>query len=86
MNTRKRNRIMAAITVTVVLLLVVLVAVMIYQIVEICVLNKRRNELKEQIEDYQQQIEDTEDLIDYYSYGDGLYTLLIKYELFDEAE
>ena len=52
MNIQKRNRLIAAGTVTIVLLLVVLVAIMIYQLVVIVDLNKRKNELKEQIAEY----------------------------------
>ncbi|MCD8041102.1 MAG: hypothetical protein LUD19_00520 [Clostridia bacterium] len=83
MNVQKKNRLIAAGIVTTVLLLVVLVAVMIYQIVEICVLNERRKDLKEKIEDYEEQIQETEDLIDYYTYGDGLYKLIIEYGIID---
>ncbi|MCD7729735.1 MAG: hypothetical protein LUI60_07500 [Clostridia bacterium] len=83
MNAQKRNRLIAAATVTTVLLLVVLVAIMIYQIVEICVLNKRRQEIKDQIEEYEDQLSETEDLIDYYTYGDGLYRLIIEYGILD---
>lgn len=87
MNPHKRNRLIAAAVVNIVLLLVILVAIMIYQIVEICVLDKRRDELKSQIEQYQENIKDEEDiqglqeLIDYYTDGEGFYDLLIEYGL-----
>lgn len=78
MDTQKRNRLVAAGTVTVVLLLVVLVAIMIYQLVVIVQLRDRRDQLKEEIEDINQQIEDTEVNIDYYENLDHLFDLAIE--------
>lgn len=78
MDTQKRSRLVAAGTVTVVLLLVVLVAIMIYQLVVIVQLRDRRDQLKEEIEDINQQIEDTEVNIDYYENLDHLFDLAIE--------
>ncbi|MDE6868565.1 MAG: hypothetical protein K2J83_05435 [Clostridia bacterium] len=66
MNESKRNKLVAAITVNVVILIAVLVAVVIYQIVDICVLTGRRNKLQAEIDDIQQKIESTQDTLEYY--------------------
>lgn len=78
MDTRKRNRLVAAGTVAIVLLLVVLVAIMIYQLVVIVQLKERRDQLKEEIDDINQQIEESEDLLDYYENLDNLFDLAIE--------
>ena len=82
MTSQKRNRIAAAVTVNVVLLLVLLVAVMVYQLVTIFILKDRRNELEEQITEYYQEIENMSDDIDYYRTRDGLNDLIIEYGLY----
>lgn len=66
MNESKRNKMVAAITVNVVILIAVLVAVVIYQLVDICVLTSRRDKLKAEITDIQQKIENTENTLEYY--------------------
>lgn len=78
MDIRKRNRLVAAGTVAIVLLLVVLVAIMIYQLVVIVQLKERRDQLKEEIDDINQQIEESEDLLDYYENLDNLFDLAIE--------
>ncbi len=50
MNDEKRRRIIAAITVNAVILIFIIVSVIIYQIVQICVLSARRRELLEELE------------------------------------
>ena len=78
MDTRKRNRLVAAGTVAIVMLLFVLVALMIYQLVVIVKLKERRDQLKEEIDDINQQIEESEDLLDYYENLDNLFDLAIE--------
>ena len=78
MDIRKRNRLVAAGTVAIVLLLVVLDAIMIYQLVVIVQLKERRDQLKEEIDDINQQIEESEDLLDYYENLDNLFDLAIE--------
>ena len=48
MNEEKRNRLIAAIVVNAVILVFIIVSVIIYQIVQICVLSARKKELMEQ--------------------------------------
>ncbi len=54
----KRNRIAAAVTVSVVLLIAVLVAVLVYQLVTIAVLKPRRDQLESDLEYYEQLVEE----------------------------
>ena len=81
MNQQKRNRLVAAGTVSVVLLLVVLVAIMIYQLVVIVQLRNRRQELIDEIEKNSTELENYEDLLDYYDNYDALYQLAVKYDI-----
>ena len=84
MNIQKRNRLIAAGTVTIVLLLVVLVAIMIYLLVVIVDLNKRKNELKEQIAEYYDSINapgGLKDQLEYYEDYDALFQLAVEYEI-----
>ena len=81
MNQQKRNRLVAAGTVSVVLLLVVLVAIMVYQLVVIVQLSNRRKELIDEIEKYSTEMDNYEELLDYYSDYDALYQLAVKYDI-----
>ena len=81
MNQQKRNRLVAAGTVSVVLLLVVLVAIMVYQLVVIVQLSNRRQELIGEIEKYSTEMDNYEELLDYYSDYDALYQLAVKYDI-----
>lgn len=66
MNESKRNKMVAAVTVNVIILIAVLVAVVIYQLVDICVLTNRRKELKAEVAAMQEKIETTQDALEYY--------------------
>ena len=66
MNESKRNKMVAAITVNVIILIAVLVAVVVYQLVDIYVLTSRRDKLRAEITDIQQKIENTQDTLEYY--------------------
>ncbi len=84
MNVQKRNRLIAAGTVTIVLLLIVLVAIMIYQLVVIVNLNNRKKELEQQIAEYYESINDPgglKDQLEYYKDYDALYQLAVEYEI-----
>ncbi len=78
MNTQKRNRIVAAVTVNVVLLLVILVAVMIYQIITISVLSNRREELQQEISSIIAEKDSAEDRLEYYLSEGGVYKLWLE--------
>lgn len=79
MTKEKANRIAAAVTVNVVLLIVVLVAVVVYQMVQITVIERRRNEIINQINYYEQQIEESEDYLKYLQSEEALRDLAFEY-------
>ena len=84
MDIKKRNRLIAAGTIAIVLLLVVLAAVMVYQLVTISVMAKRKQELQQKIEEYYQAIGDEDGLeamLEYYNDYDALYQLAVEYEI-----
>ena len=60
-NEEKRKRIIAAFTVSGVILIVILFAVVIYQIVEISVLSERRSKLRQEYEQILDRIEEGSD-------------------------
>lgn len=65
MDEQKKNRLAAAITVNVILLIVILAAVLVYQIVAIAMVNAKHAQLVSEIEEYNQKIEQSEDALDY---------------------
>ncbi len=72
MNESKRNKLVAAVTVNIVILIAVLVAVVIYQLVNICVLTKRRDKLTAEIAEMEEKIKNTGDSLEYYKSKDYL--------------
>lgn len=82
MTSQKRDRLIAAVTVNVVLLLVILVAVMVYQLVTIFVLDKKKTDLEQEITQIEENTENMERDIDYYQTLDGLNDLIIEYGLY----
>jgi predicted PurR-regulated permease PerM len=66
-NEEKRNRIIAAVTVNAVLLIVIILAVIIYQIVEISILSARRKELLQEYAKTMQELEESEDWLDQFN-------------------
>ena len=81
MNVQKRNRLIAAGTVSVVLLLVILVAILIYQLVVIVNLSNRKEQLQEEYDRIIQDIGETEDKLDYYSDLNNLFALALEKDL-----
>ncbi len=81
MNVQKRNRLIAAGTVTVVLLLVILVAILIYQLVVIVNLSERKKNLQEEYDGLIRDIGETEDELDYYSDLNNLFDLALEKDL-----
>lgn len=82
MSSQKRNRLIAAATVNVVLLLFILVGIMVYQLVTIFVLNKNKTDIEEQITYYSERIDTMSEDIEYYQTVDGLLHLIVKYGLY----
>ena len=79
MTEEKRNRFVAAITVNVIILIAILTVVCIYQIVELVTLNHIEKDLKEKIEYYQTETEQTEKNLEYYKSEKGLEDIAHKY-------
>lgn len=65
MNEEKRNRIAAAITVNAILLIVILVAVLIYQLVTIPTLVKRREQLYREKEELERKLDEADEGLEY---------------------
>lgn len=65
MNEQKRNRIAAAVTVNVILLVAILAVVVVYQLVYLSVISNRRAKLKAEIAEYEQLIEESQKDLDY---------------------
>lgn len=78
MTEEKRNRIVAAITINVILFLVIIVCTITYQIVEISILHSRKQQILGEIAYYQEQINGSQDALEYYQSSD--YLLLKAYE------
>lgn len=79
MTEEKRNRLIAAVTVNVILLIAVLAAVCIYQLVEIVTLNNMKKAINEQIETYITETEKNEKTLDYYKSEEGLLDKAYEY-------
>ncbi len=79
MTEEKRNRIIAAVTVNVILLIAILAAVIIYQIIEIKIVSRNREEIIKKIEYLQNETDKTENTLDYYQSYEGLLELAYKY-------
>ena len=82
MTSQKRDRLVAAVTVNVVLLLVILVAVMVYQLVTIFVLKDDETNYQEEISQITEIRENMEYDIKYYQTDQGLMDLIMKYGLY----
>ena len=79
MTDEKRNRIIAAVTVNLILLIAILTAVVIYQIVQITIVTRNKNEIVKQIEDYQQATEREQNNLDYWQSQAGLEDLAYEF-------
>ena len=79
MTDEKRNRIIAAVTVNVILLIAVLAAVIIYQLIFIKIASRERDDLKTQIKSYEDKIDKDNKTYEYYTTYDGLVDLAYQY-------
>ena len=66
MDEQKKNRLAAAVTVNVIILMVILVAVIIYQLVEIVGQNNEYKQLAREYEYYSRLLEDKKDELDFF--------------------
>lgn len=81
MTEEKRNRLIAAVTVNVILLIVILAAVCIYQLVEIVSLKNMKEDINERINNYQTETEKNEKTLEYYQSEEGLLDKAYEYGL-----
>ena len=79
MTEEKRNRLIAAITVNVILLIAILAVVSIYQIVEMVTLNNLKKDMQSKIAYYTTEIKKDKDTLDYYKSEDGLLDKAYEY-------
>ena len=73
----KRNRITAAITVNAIILIFIIVAVILYQVVTISLLKKRKHELYEELFTIRRQYEGAEDILERLKSDDRYLEILI---------
>lgn len=78
MDEQKKNRVAAAVTVNVIVLVAILVAVIIYQLAEIVIFNALKNELLSEIAKYEQLIEQGETDLEYLQSEQYLLDLALK--------
>lgn len=79
MTEEKRNRLVAAVTVNVILLIVILAAVCIYQLVEIVTLNNLKKDINAKIDTYQTETNKNSQTLDYYKSEEGLLDKAYEY-------
>lgn len=79
MTEEKRNRIIAAITVNVILLIAILAAVIIYQIISMVILERKRDGMQSEYDRLLRQTEDTKNDLAYYESEQGLIDLAYQY-------
>ena len=79
MTDEKRNRIIAAVTVNVILLIVILTAVVIYQLVTIVTVKSQCEDIKQQIEENEKKTSEDRQTLEYWQSQKGLEDLAYKY-------
>jgi len=75
---QKRNRIAAALTVNVILLIVVLVAVLVYQMVFMTAQLRLKKEITEEIKRCEKQLDESEDDLEYLKSEDYLFGVALE--------
>ena len=78
MTEEKRNRIIGAFTVTVVLLIAILAAILVYQLVVISLINKQKKYIESEIKRLERLTEDTRNELDYLESSEHLWEELTK--------
>ena len=79
MTEEKRNRLIAAVTVNLILFIAILAVVCIYQIVQLVTLNNMKGEIQDKINYYQTETDKNEKTLEYYQSEEGLVDLAYKY-------
>lgn len=78
MGEEKRNKVVAAITINAILLIFIILAVLIAQIVQIGVLSRRKNALKNEYNTLVNERENLEDFIDKYEKDEAIRQLILE--------
>ena len=79
MNDERRNRIIAAVTVNGILLIAILAAVIIYQVIQITIVKRIRNDILSRIEQLREDTEKEEKSLNYWKSQEGLEDLYYEY-------
>ena len=79
MTEEKRNRLLAAVTLNVILLIAILAAVCIYQLVEMVTLKNRKGSIESRISYYQTETEKNQKTLEYYKSEEGLLDKAYEY-------
>ena len=79
MSEEKRNRLVSAVTVNVILLVVILSAVIIYQLVCIGTLNRVKKEVQDKITAYETETKKNKKTLEYYMSREGLLDKAYEY-------
>ena len=75
----KRNRIVAAVTVNLIILVAILAAVIVYQLVQITIVSRNKNAIINEIKRLEQQTESEQKNLDYWQSQSGLEDLAYQY-------
>ena len=79
MTDEKRNRIMVAVTINLILLIVILSAVIVYQVVKITIISRNKKNITNRIEQLQQLTEKEHNNLEYWQSQAGLQDLAYQY-------
>lgn len=79
MTDEKRNRIIAAVTVNVILLIVILASVLIYQLVQIKIVSRRRDDIINRIEQIERETDRENNSLEYWQSHEGLEDLAYEF-------
>ncbi len=79
MTEEKRARLMAAVTVNVILLIAILAAVLVYQLIVLTTLRSERKRITEEIERYEQMVQESDDYLERLQSEEYLRDKLIEY-------
>ena len=79
MTDEKRNRIIAAVTVNGILLIAILAAVIIYQVIQITIVKRNKNDILNRIEKLEEETKKEEKSLNYWKSQEGLEDLYYEY-------
>lgn len=79
MTDERRNRIIAAVTVNGILLIAILAAVIIYQVIQITIVKRNKNDILTKIEQLEKETQKEEKSLNYWKSHEGLEDLYYEY-------